>query len=82
MVTCVSIIVQTQGSVAVLTVAQRGHRHQTGVIFSFRGYHINGGLGSATAVWEILRPFRLTHQSFEREKTETMMSLSSGKSFH
>lgn len=73
-VTCMSIIVQSEGLVAVLTVAQRGHRDQTGVIFSLSAYYINWGLGSTTAVREILRPLTLTHQAFDREKTETMMS--------
>lgn len=66
--TCVSVIVEREGLVAVLTVAQWGQRDQTGVIFSLRGYHINGGLRSTTAVSEILRPLSLTHQAFDRRK--------------
>lgn len=40
-VTCVSIIVHSEGLVAVLAVAQWSHRDQTGVVFSLGGYHIN-----------------------------------------
>ncbi len=67
-VTCVSVIVQTEGLVAVLTVAQRGQRDQTRVIFSLGGYHINRGLRSTTAVGKMLRPLRLTHQALDRRK--------------
>lgn len=52
-VTCVSVVVQCEGLVAVLAVAQRGQRNQTGVIFSLGGYHINGGLRGTTTVREI-----------------------------
>lgn len=67
-VTCVSVIIESEGPVAVLTVAHRGQWDQTGVIFSLRGYHINRGLRITTAVREILRPLRLTHQAFGRRK--------------
>lgn len=53
-VTCMSVIVQSEGLVAVLTVAQWSQRDQTGVIFSLGGYHVNRGLRSTTAVGEVL----------------------------
>lgn len=68
MVTCVSVVVQSEGLVAVLAVAQWGQRDQTRVIFSLGGYHINRGLRSTTTVGEILRPLGLTHQAFDKRK--------------
>ena len=65
-VTCVSVVVQSEGLVSVLAVAQRGQRDQTGVIFSLGGYYVNGGLRVTTAVGEILRPLSLTHQAFNK----------------
>lgn len=76
-VTCVSVIVQAEGLVAVLTVAQWGQGDQTGVIFSLSGNHINGGLRSTTAVRKILRPLRLTHQAFNKRKDENNVATKS-----
>lgn len=52
-VTCVSAIIQGEGPVGVLTIAQRGHRNKTGVVFSLCGYHIHWRLRSTAAVREI-----------------------------
>lgn len=68
MVTCVSIIVEREGSVAVLTVAQRGERGQPGVIFSLSSHHINGRLRGTAALGKMFRPLRLTHHAFVREQ--------------
>lgn len=67
--TCVSVIVQSERCVAVLTVAQWGQRNQTGVIFCLGGHHINRWLWITTAVGEILGPLGLAHQTFDRGKT-------------
>lgn len=66
--TCVSVIVQSEGPVAVLVVAQRGQRGQTRVKSSLRGGHIHGGLRRAAAVGEMLRPLGLAHQAFHRRQ--------------
>lgn len=66
--TCVSIIVQSEGLVSVLVVAQWGQRGQTGVKSSLRGGHIHGGLRGAAAGREVLRPLGLTHQAFHRSE--------------
>lgn len=62
--TCVAVIGEGEGSVAELAVAQWGDGGQTGVIFSLRAHHVDRGLRCASALWEILRPLRLTHQTF------------------
>lgn len=59
--TCVSIIVESEGPVAMVVVAKWGQRGETGLIFSLRGHHINRGLRRPTAVGEVLRPLGLTH---------------------
>ena len=69
-VTCVSIVGQSEGPVAVLTVAQWGQRDQTGVVFSLGGNHIHGGLRCTTAVREKLGPLGLTHQTFDGENRQ------------
>lgn len=71
--TCVSIIVEGEGPMAVLVVAQRGQGGQTGVESRPGGGHVHRGLRGAAAVGEMLRPLGLAHQAFERE-TEVMMS--------
>lgn len=63
-----SIIVQSEGLVAVLVVAQWGQRGQTGVKSSLRGGHIDRGLRRAAALGEMLRPLILAHQAFHRRK--------------
>lgn len=64
--TCVSIIVQSEGLVAVLVVAHWGQRGQGGVEPSQRGRHVNGGLRRAGALGEMLRPLVLAQQAFRR----------------
>lgn len=59
--TCVSIIVESEGLVAMVVVAKGGQRGETGLVFSLRGHHINRGLRRPTAVGEALRPLGLTH---------------------
>lgn len=59
--TCVSIIVEREGLVAMVVVAKRGQRGETGLVFSLRGHHINRGLPRPTTVGEVLRPLVLTH---------------------
>lgn len=66
--TCVSIIVEGEGLVSVLVVAQWGQRGQTGVKPGLRGRHIHGGLRGAAAGGEMLRPLGLTHQAFHRSR--------------
>lgn len=68
MFTCVSVVVQGEGLVAVLVVAQRGQRGQTGVKPSVDGRHVDGGLRRAAAVGEMLRPLGLAHQAFHRRE--------------
>lgn len=59
--TCVSIIAESEGLVAMVVVAKWGQRGETGLVFSLRGHHINRGLRRPTAVGEVLRPLGLTH---------------------
>lgn len=66
--TCVSIIVESEGLVSVLVVAQWGQRGQAGVKSSPRGRHVHGGLRGAAAGREMLRPLGLTHQAFHRSR--------------
>lgn len=73
-VTCVPVIVQREGLVAVLAVAKRSHRAQSGVVFSLGGYHIDWGLCGTTTIWEIIWPLALTNQAFDRRKKVTVMS--------
>lgn len=64
--TCVSIVVEHEGLVSMLVVAQGGQRGQTGVESSARGGHVHGGLRGAAAGREVLRPLGLAHQAFHR----------------
>lgn len=73
-----SIIVQSERLVSMLTVAQRGHRNQAGVIFSLGGRHVNRWLRAAATVREILGPVRLTHQAFEQRNKRSDVTRSHG----
>lgn len=62
--TCVSVVVQSEGLVAVLVVAQWGQRGQTGVKSSLEGGHVDRGLRRSAALGEVLGPLGLAHQAF------------------
>lgn len=74
------VIVQSEGAVAVLTVAQWGQRGQTGVIFRLGGYQINWGLRCTAAVGKIRGPLGLTHQAFGEENGQEKNDVSQSHS--
>lgn len=69
-----SVVVQSEGLVAVLVVAQGGQRGQAGVKSSLDGGHIDGGLRRAAAVGEVLRPLGLAQQAFQGREDTTVRS--------
>ena len=60
-VTCMSVVVEAEGFVAVLAITEGGKRAQAGVILCLDRCHVNRRLGLTTTVWEVIRPLGLAY---------------------